>query len=46
LLNSGFGLSTTVTKLFTVGKEGPKGITGFRYKGYLDIFEPLDIKLI
>jgi hypothetical protein len=34
-----------VTKLFTVGQKQPKGIAGFGYKGSMDIFEPLNIKL-
>jgi hypothetical protein len=37
--------ATMITKLFTVGEKEHKGIAGFRYKGSMDIFELLNIKL-
>jgi hypothetical protein len=39
-------MATKATKLFTVGEKERKGIAaGFRYKGSMDIFETLNIKL-
>jgi hypothetical protein len=39
LLNCGFGTNATmVTKLFTVGQKGPKGMGGFMCKGCMNIY--------